>query len=362
LTQFLKFALGLLIVTGLASTNALAFPETSRHGYLSCTTCHFSPSGRGLLTPYGKTLAHELYSFKKTENPSDSLEAETPWWQIGGHIRMIQLINDSKSLQKGRFFLMQSEIEGAIEKESWALVASAGVWKPMDSSASEVKGYSRTHYALLRLNENWVVRGGHFRINHGLGLPDHTALVNQALEWTHSHETYNLEASYLEDSNILQGTLIAPSKLLVTAETIYGTSVTAAHLWNSKQKLGINLSRFIRSDESELQANIHTILALSDTVYLQAELAQRKIESNPRRQQYALFSRLSHDWNLGIKPFVQFENAVIDRNQHLSAQRYALGAEWFPMVNFDLFTLIGKESQTMDEDTLVFNAIGHFYF
>ena len=82
----------LIVLMGLVlmlSPKAEAFPETVRLGYLSCATCHISPSGRGILTPYGKTLSHELYSFKKTQNDQESLEAEAPWWQIGGRFRLM---------------------------------------------------------------------------------------------------------------------------------------------------------------------------------------------------------------------------------------------------------------------------------
>jgi len=45
-----------------AATVADAFPELTRHGYVSCTACHVSPNGGGAMTPYGRGLSRELLS------------------------------------------------------------------------------------------------------------------------------------------------------------------------------------------------------------------------------------------------------------------------------------------------------------
>ncbi len=341
---------------------SFAFSETARHGYLSCSTCHYSTSGRGLLTPYGKTLSNELYSYWKTENENESLESETPWWRVGGQARLLQFVQDSKSIQKARFFPMQAEVEGAIDKEAWAVVASAGAWRSIDSADKSLEAYSRNHYLLLRPSENWAIRYGHFRISHGLGLPDHTTLTNQGLGWTHSHETYNLELSYLDENNVIQGTWITPSELLVTEEMIHGGSINIQRLLFSNSKVGFNVSRFVKAGISESQVNLHTVVNLTEASFVQAELAQRTILSTPQINQQALFARYSYQLPFGVRPLLQVESAVLNKSSNLKAEHYYVGSEWFPMQNFDLLVLLGQESQTGIENNRVFTAVGHFYY
>ena len=50
-----------LIVVGVAAS-ATAEPMFLSKQYTRCTACHYSPSGGGLLTPYGRLLSHRELS------------------------------------------------------------------------------------------------------------------------------------------------------------------------------------------------------------------------------------------------------------------------------------------------------------
>lgn len=342
---------------------SFGFPETSRHGYISCSACHYSPSGRGLLTPYGKTISKELYSaFRGSEASSDELADQKPLWQIGGQFRLLQFFSQTATLEKARFFPMQSEIEGAIDTDTWAAVASIGAWKPVDATDSRFRSYFRNHYLMYRPNEQFIVRLGHFRISHGLGLPDHTILTYQSLGWTHSHETYNAELTYLNDDLVLHSSLITPSKLLVTDETIQGASVTVEKSINSKHKVGGNLSQFNRNGFNEQQINLHGIGSISDESFLQLELGLREIQHKVPSQQLAFFSRYSYEFARRWRPFVQWEMATLNQNGKDTTKRNTLGVEWFPINYFDLYLTVAQESSSHLEQKQLLNLLGHFYF
>ncbi len=51
----------LLMLAG-APLAGWAFPDMIRHNYSNCTICHVSPTGGGLLTPYGRALSVEVLS------------------------------------------------------------------------------------------------------------------------------------------------------------------------------------------------------------------------------------------------------------------------------------------------------------
>ena len=57
----LSFVLLFIFGMGFAAP-AWAFPEMIRHGYTSCMTCHVSPNGGGLMTPYGRSMSKEILS------------------------------------------------------------------------------------------------------------------------------------------------------------------------------------------------------------------------------------------------------------------------------------------------------------
>lgn len=360
--QILIVLMGLVLML---SPKAEAFPETVRHGYLSCATCHISPSGRGILTPYGKTLSHELYSFKKTQNDQESLEAEAPWWQIGGRFRLMQLIIDNPDVQKGRFFPMQSELEASIDKTLWAMSASVGAWRPIDDPATKLRAYVRNAYVIWRPDEAWNVRAGKFRISHGLGLPDHILLVNEALGWTHSHETSNIEVSRLAEDLVMQGAAVLPSTLLVTEEKVSGGSFNLEKLLESKHKVGFNISRFRRSDSDDTQVNIHSVVSVSEQSFIQLELAQRRVNDPVLEDQWAFFSRYSQEYKYGLRPFFQWEEGLskqVKVSSTSQARRLYIGAEWFPVVHTDIMVFVGNQMESGLEDNKIFSLIGHFYF
>lgn len=365
ITTTLPISLFILSLVLMGPQEAKAFPETVRHGYLSCTTCHMSPSGRGILTAYGKTLSHELYSFKKIQNDHESLEEEVPWWQIGGRARLMQLIIDNPDVQKGRFFPMQTEVEASVDKSVWGMSLSVGGWRPIDKSNEKLRAYVRNAYGIWRPDETWNVRAGKFRISHGLGLPDHTLLVNESLGWTHSHETSNIEVSRLSEDIVVQGTAILPSKLLVTEEKVSGGSVNFERLLDSKHKIGLNVSRFRRSDVNESQINVHSVVSLSEESFLQLELAQRRVDKPILEDQYAFFSRYSHEYKYGLRPFLQLEEGLtksVSTSTTSQARRYYVGTEWFPVVHTDIMVFVGKQMESGLEDNKIFTLIGHFYF
>lgn len=354
-----------LIGTLMFSQSLMAFPETARHGYLSCVTCHLSPSGRGILTSYGKTLSHELYSYKKIDNGNESLEAEVPWWQVGGRTRLMQYILDTPEMQKGHFFPMQMELEASIEKGIWALGLSAGGWRPMAGPKEKLKGYLRNAYVLWRPTEAWNFRAGKFRISHGLGLPDHATLVNEKMGWSHSHETQNIEVTRLSESTIIQASWVLPSYLLVSEEMFSGISLGVEQLLNLKHRVGLNLSRFHRANVNESHLNLHTVININEKSFLQAELAQRRMEYARPTDEYAFLMRYSHEFQYGLRPLIQWEE-FLSKSVTVSApqqeRRFYLGTEWFPVLHTDFLFLIGNQMDSSFDDARIVMIIGHFYF
>jgi hypothetical protein len=291
------------------------------------------------------------------------IEEEPSWWQVGGQVRLMQMVRDSASVQKARFFPMQTELEGAVNQEKWALVASLGVWRPLEAPTEEKRVYSRNHYGLVRFNDNWFLRIGQFRVNHGLGLPDHTLYSQQLLGWSHSHETKNTEISYFNENYLIQGTWITPSKLLVSEEVVYGHSLHSAILFDSNHKLGFNHTQMTRGGINEVQWNLHSVVELTKFSFLQAEVARREIQNSSRSNTNTYFIRYSYDLPRGFRPFLQLELAETqDKKVTSILQSQAVGSEWFPITHVDVMTYVAREVRPGYEDNLLFNFIGHVYF
>ncbi len=107
----------LFTLLGIIGVNARAFPDTIRHGYTNCTTCHVSPAGGGLLNSYGRSLSRELIStwgYKNEEQPLHGLvnipESASEAFFVGGDARSLFRRAESSSSKIDEHFLMQEQL------------------------------------------------------------------------------------------------------------------------------------------------------------------------------------------------------------------------------------------------------------
>ena len=125
------------------SLKLYAFPENVRHGYLACTACHVSPSGGGVLTPYGRSLSAELMStwgtsktagFFFSDNENENMNPT--WWRANVFLSAVQTRKDTSTFEKAQFIPMQADLQTGVDTEKFAVIVSAG-FRAKDLSQSK---------------------------------------------------------------------------------------------------------------------------------------------------------------------------------------------------------------------------------
>src|SRR5690606_35141131 len=114
----------------LLSQSANALPEYSRHGYFNCSSCHASPSGGGVLTPYGRGISAEVvttWQREKEEQPLHGLIDLPPSLLLGGHLRFVQFHIENDRVKQGRFIAMQKDLELGVHFGSFWAVGTIGI-------------------------------------------------------------------------------------------------------------------------------------------------------------------------------------------------------------------------------------------
>ena len=141
-----------LIVCLFGVLRVWAFPENVRHGYFNCTACHVSPSGGGVLTPYGRALSAELMSTWGTPktagfffSDNEDEKRNPPWFRANIFLRGVQTWRSSSAVEKAQFIPMQADIEGGVDTEKYAIIATLG-YRAENSSQSKAVSY--THLTL----------------------------------------------------------------------------------------------------------------------------------------------------------------------------------------------------------------------
>lgn len=189
IASVLWFMVAFLIAAFLFATHAGAFPDSSRLGYQTCAGCHVSPSGGGVLKPYGRSAGEEFATW--APEGSGRILGIVPDQNIamvGGDVRYAvvshaedynfeSITDDMKANKKA--FPMQIEGELAIQPVDhlW-IVGSLGYYGP------DLERQLRRNYAMLSFDifvAQLYARAGRFTPSYGINLADHTAATRQGI-------------------------------------------------------------------------------------------------------------------------------------------------------------------------------------
>ena len=157
----------LLVTIGLVST-AEAEPTFLAKQYTRCTACHYSPTGGGLLTPYGRLLSHrELSTTGGTASPppdaTDDLHGE-PAFLFGALGKVLGPVHLGPELRPAHLgigfpgghedidFLMNADLVGALQKNGWTAYVTVGREPP---NSAVRKGQTQPTAAFISY-EHWI--------------------------------------------------------------------------------------------------------------------------------------------------------------------------------------------------------------
>lgn len=175
----------ILFILMFATVRAMGFPEMVRHGYPNCVSCHFSPSGGGLLNAYGKVQSEELLATWKL-----GIEPKPAPLTLGSQLRVLQVQSDTKKAFRRAFVLMQADMEAAVTYDRFTVVGTMG--------SDGGKPFSRRHYVIGKINDAIHLRIGKLMPFFGLGLPDHNLAIRQGFE--PGSERYAIETGVIYES------------------------------------------------------------------------------------------------------------------------------------------------------------------
>jgi hypothetical protein len=170
-----------VVLLGLAGT-AHAYPQYQISQDLTCTSCHLSPAGGGLLTENGHGVAERLSQWKQA--PEFMYGAvETPdWLQLGGDIRaMAGYMQTPQRYLIG--FPMQVDGYAHATKGPFSAQLTLGFRPSQVGNEALTTIWAREHYVMWQSNpgerEGQWIRAGHFMPVFGLRLVEHPAYTRR---------------------------------------------------------------------------------------------------------------------------------------------------------------------------------------
>jgi len=354
----------LLFLSLLLPISALAFPELTRYGYNSCTACHVSPSGGGLLTSYGRSLSSEILSTWGTEKDAGlfwrAVDRETieKYLLVGGDIRGVQVHHENINAKDGRFIYMQSDVELGFNQERWGGAIAIGevqnnVWKP----------FARSYYAFWRPRDELTVRAGRFLPSYGLRLPDHIAFTRSFLGFGLDGIRDGAEAQWTGETWTLN---LTEAKQFGASSPEAATSAQAQFFFSDRFKVGGNIWSGRSDSMNRFLSGIWGILGFTKNLYLLSEIdRQIKSGNGTNVRSVVTFNRLGYTILKGLDVFFQNEILHADLSVESSnTDRNGLGLQFYPLPHFGFSGIWTKQKSTapgsLEEDYAW--LLMHYYF
>jgi hypothetical protein len=200
------------ILVGLCAATASAEPKFLSKQYPRCTSCHYSPTGGGLLTSYGRSLSHrELSTFgepmpshdttQDTMNPEPGEESFL-WGAFGKSLGGLQLGIETRpsylhysflNVSDDRNLLMNADLHAAYQYKDWTFYGQVGRELQDDGHFSLD---SSEYWIGRRPEEGFGFRAGRFLPAYGIRFADHTSYNREFLELTQYDQILGAELSY----------------------------------------------------------------------------------------------------------------------------------------------------------------------
>lgn len=354
-----------LLLAGIISLNTHAYPEMVRHHYPNCIACHESPSGGGLLTPYGRTISHSVLSTWGSEKEAQSFyglfnnKLTQNWLNVGGDFRALQLHTNSKQMMMGRTIRMQTGVEAAIKVFNAKLVSFFG----KQEEGNMVRGESVRHYLLVQPLDELTVRIGRFMPNFGLNVPEHHLPTRKSIGFDQGTERDQIELMWSGEKVNLSSSYSQSQKTKIKKSQEKSLSAQINYNFLDSYRLGLSLWHGRENQKSRSLIGVNGVLGFTEHFYYLTEFDwQRGFDEK---------NGLFHFSKLGFEIVKGFHLLAIEeyRKSDIKSERtlvnsFGLGASWYPRPHFDFEFIWNKKrtaSQSSDYTDYAF-LMSHYYF
>jgi hypothetical protein len=187
--------------------------------YVRCASCHYSPTGGGLLTPYGRSLSGKELSITgrtvtQSNTQSDDVagrEEAFLFGALGGALGPLQLGVDLRPARlhvsfpggsAGQNIWMDADLLAAYEAGAWTLYGEVG---RQPTGFGKIDSYE--YWVAHQSSGGISIRAGRFLPAYGVRFADHTAFNRRVLGFDVYDQVYGVEIGRTTDRNLIQVTI-----------------------------------------------------------------------------------------------------------------------------------------------------------
>ncbi|MEZ4814388.1 MAG: hypothetical protein R3A80_04175 [Bdellovibrionota bacterium] len=327
-----------------------------RHGYVHCASCHFNPAGGGVLTPYGKSLSSEVlstWSYKGEERVLQGALSKnaSSWVQgekessfiVGGDLRYIQVHQESSSVRRRKWFLMQADAELGAKWKNLLFLTTFG----QEKTANTDRYRFRKTAVVATVNESATLKVGRAHPNLGLMVSEHflSSRSDSGLGPLEYKDLAEVQANF-ETFGIVAGVEQSPYELRSQSNAERGFYLQGEYIVEN-YKFGVHYWNRRADTFSKDRYGAHALLGLSKrwALLTDGQFQQQLQSGSPRTWGLFASTKLTYEpfQGLWVSAWLDYSQRDLDDNG-TSRQRFGPGFQFFPRPHMELQAIWLKEN------------------
>ncbi len=197
----LHAALALAVVTWAFATDAHAYPQFQMDREQTCTGCHVSPAGGGILNENGLNVAQSMAMLESTPEFFYGKIPTPSWLTLGGDLRSATGYMHTPT-NVLTYFPMQIEAYANATFSQFTIHANVGFRPRQEGNEAVTTIWSREHYVMWQQKpgetEGVYARLGRFLPVYGLRLAEHPAYTRRFGPTPLYAESYGVHAALIK--------------------------------------------------------------------------------------------------------------------------------------------------------------------
>jgi len=322
---------------GVTAGTARGYPQFQMSRDQTCTGCHVSPAGGGLLTENGLTTAEAISQWGTAPELFYNKIPRPSWLALGGDLRGASgYVATPEQLLAA--FPMQAELYGhATFGGGVSLYADLGARVSEVGKETTTFAWSREHYLMWQQKPGETaglfVRAGRFMPVFGLRIAEHPSYIRKWGGTPLYAETYGLAVEYVQPRFEVHATGFIKDPLLDTPEHSNGGALLAEYRVSERLSVGAEGMYTQSTDDKKIRAGVLAKLYLSGAetlLQLEGQFMNQLIE--PRGAPKQIIAYLDASRFLGSATMVDLGLNFFDENLQISQlhrEAVDLNLHWF---------------------------------
>jgi hypothetical protein len=342
----------LLVVMILAiPTVAAAYPQYQLSKDQTCSSCHISPAGGGLLNENGLAVAESASTYGGDPTAAHGRLVGPTWLVLGADLRAGGGFIDDTKLGGGAF-PMQAEAEAMIHHGALSLYATLGVQEGNTGSPITFLQL-REHYLMWQQDEGspngLFVRAGRFMPVFGLRFAEHNDVTRADGQTPLYGETYGVAVEYIDPGWEAHVTAFVHDPIQDAVELGNGVAAYAEKRIAKVASIGIEGRYAKSSDDARTAGGVtakYWVESANLLFQLEGQLIKQQFTVGGSRDQ--LVSYLMGSWFVHDGWLLDFGLSQFDEDLHIKGvdiEAFDANLHWFATSHWEL--LLTSRVQTI---------------